>query len=900
MPFEIRCGKCGESSSLEAPERSFERLSGGQVDLPAMFCPRCGYPLAECKRSTLGLTVTPDHVVYEGIGAPHVTLVIENSGPGRLLYVVDGGDWFRVTPAEDREGQIGPTQRLPITLEMDPNRPPSESCDAEVRVHLLCGGPEVRGTVRAGGIDETWVVEPVTIPIRVKRRGPVEVSAGHLVFGLGVDQAAVLLRNHGDVEVEAEVEATGGFQVISVSNQAVERTRFSLPPAGVDQRVIQVQMPAGADVSNGVLRVAPVGLPAIEVALVRVPRAGQQAQGRRYTVGIDFGTSKTAVAWVDNDSPDREPKLLEWKPAGFGQPTPWLPSAVFRDHLGRYYYGYDALLDDLEFDLIGVRRERSGRHRHIRSGQFRGYLFVGMKMFLHASEPEAEPDAPSIDEIVVGFFEYLFEEIERQLGLDGFEDVEFCLSLPVLDAGDEYERQLQRTRQAATKAGELFGIGPEQFSFEFEPVCAAADLIRLETAACVAAQAGPALQTGPAAVNGVRLAPGDWVMVFDVGAGTSDIVVFQLDDQDGELCMGRRLVLGYKQAGDAVDVMVLQSLIRDWSAHGLIGIPPGALQEAQAAHPAESRDALLQRYVQTLKFEGAEEEISRQKLYYFACDFKETHLNARAETSEVTLGTPLLHLGDVIGGALPADRPLEEWPPLNLNGYRQNIRVFLLSMSDQEEGEAERQLDAEFRQRLRDELQIRPNRITLTCPVGGGSLVYGWREAAEKLGLRDSIRDRWVEQRRLHVARGAALRHEFRVRSRLPMEARLEAVEYTLDGHVVGAALDEDVLPSKTTPGSKDTAKVSVELDVMGAVSELKGVLFRLYLGEWLVGQRFVSSRAAWQRAGTAQPSVRIEAALSFVGSPVAQIGNRLRVEVTWPGGGGAAAPPIEVPLPVF
>lgn len=192
-------------------------------------------------------------------------------------------------------------------------------------------------------------------------------------------------------------------------------------------------------------------------------------------VGIDFGTSNSAVGY---DTPDG-PKLVELLP---GQVT--IPSAIFAEaESGAYLFGKPAI----EAYIAGVE----------------GRLLRSLKSILGSSlfegRTELHPGQVEFREVLERFLGYLKRRAEEELGAEIRAAV---IGRPVCFVDDDPARDALAQRQLSDVA---HACGFSEIHFQFEPIAAALDYeggLQAEELALVADIGG-----GTADFSVIRLAP---------------------------------------------------------------------------------------------------------------------------------------------------------------------------------------------------------------------------------------------------------------------------------------------------------------------------------------------------------------------------------------------------------
>jgi len=664
------------------------------------------------------------------------------------------------------------------------------------------------------------------------------------------------------VAIETEFQCSQGYTLCG-SPGAGFRSRGQLTLAagrsqaetGPRPSVTPLRVRADGDSGElpGQLVLRPTGLEPLTIDLTRVVPAPPPRPAERYTVGIDFGTSKTAVAIVDQYQSPPLPRVLTWDRTTPGGDPRWLPSAVYYDRQYRQPVFGDLALQQAGAELsdVAVRLSHKGR-----AETHYGTLFVGMKMALH--DELYDGGEPPLRQVVVDFFSYLFEAIAERGGID-LKQARVILSLPVLSDAAKYQRQETRTREAAAEAGELFGLSADRILTEREPICAAIDLVGL-------------LSRRPAAAGGPSLHHGDWLCVFDCGAGTTDISLMQVAQQDAEWRFLEVHPLGYEWGGDSVDFWIFLYLLGRWCnpddpggipEAGPVGIQPAGeataeeraaldLDQTAAPTPVVRQDWTQRMLAQTAyRFAGASQPVSKDALLGHIRAFKERYLSTLSARSGEGLST-----GDPVADLPPSKLGSGEfWRDLSLTDLGNQLALEFQNMR----GTGDDPLRVTLPRLWRSLKMVRPNHV---CPVGGGTLVSGWREAIERepLGMR-GILESEPELRRLHVARGAAQKTRFRVTAPLPEDARLEVLEG--EPGQPGRLATELRLPAGASPGDAQRATGVAGL----SLHTDSGLLLQLRLGERVLLRKVLTAadgRAAVLASGVAQPLAAVQLGLTL------------------------------------
>lgn len=884
----MRCSLCSEDLDQLDDSRPLIAASGLRADLAPAFCPRCGWPLGHGEAQLWpreGVTVAAGQTA-------RVSVFISSDGDGVLYYSIDPDPRLRPEAVPELHGCIPAGSRAEVRFRITE----TGSGPLSLTVYTLSARPERAGDARTVAVEQLWVAQSLAIPLTSRTNGPVTTDAEHLLFGLDLDEQYLNVNNWGGTPLEVDFRCGPGFMVsASPTASFLSKGSFSLPPSrpsattGPLASVVPLRIRRTSETSGPVstLSLRPAGLPELQVTLEPMAPAPTPLAEHRYCVGIDFGTSKTAVAIVDQYQTPPRTRVLEWdRPRG--DDRRWLPSAVYYDRqYSQALFGDQALAqaDGAGLNDLAVRLSQKGR-----AELPQGTLFVGMKMALHG-EPvtDDEPDPP-IHRVVVDYFRYLFSSICATGGVD-LREAKVVLSLPVLDSHEAYKRQERRTLAAAAEAGEKLGLTPDRIVTEREPVCAAMDLVRLHA-------------------DTHALNHGDWLCVFDCGAGTTDISLMQVAQLGDEWRFPVIHPLGYEWGGDGIDQWIFMQLLGRWCspddpsnppASGPVGVHP-ASEEVMEDQPAIDLDAGSRQDPDSLaprrdwmgimlaqdayRFDGARLTVTKAELLHQVRIFKEEYLNVFSTRSREGLdtGDPIAELGpERLGNG-------SHWTPLSIDELAKNIALEFENIR----GCDGRPLYAALPQLMRS-LDLFALRSLLVCPVGGGTLVAGWHEAVQRprLGLNGGqILEAEPALRRLHVARGAAQKLLFRVTAPLPEDAQLQV----LLGQPGGPAslLEERHLSAGTAPGEASGLAFTTALQLTAESS----LLLRVRLGPRLLREKILTTsmaRRVLEAESVTGPTaaVTVDLSLRYLDAP-----RRLVLGGRWNIGDGQELDPVEIRLP--
>ncbi|MCC7494107.1 MAG: hypothetical protein IT204_17240 [Fimbriimonadaceae bacterium] len=800
-----------------------------------------------------------------------------NRGPraaGALYYNVELPD-DTVLPGlarDDLRGRVEVGAVREVRLTVDASACQRHGQRARLLLQTLTRRPSAKRMARDLPAHECWAEQDLAIRVEVVQAGPLVTNADALIFGHAVDQAKLELANWGDIDLPVELHCEGPFEVLHAAFAWAPHGRVTLKAArGGEDRcgpgcVVVTVRPTTDRPARGCLYLRANGLPEQRVVLERQPAPSAIQPARAFTVGIDFGTSKTAVAWVDNRVNQPEPQMLEWnRPSGLD--PRYLPSAVFDDGSGILAFGDAALEEAAVVSDVGVRSHNSGYWQDERGQQ----LYVGMKLFLHAANPLGLA-AGELDRVVEEYFHEIFRALQERSPVD-LSDCTFVLSVPVLRNEAERAEQERRTIAAAAAAGDFFDLEHHQFQVQLEPLCAAVDILDCEARRAAADPAG-----------GQTLHDHDWLCVFDVGAGTTDICFIQARRRGTAWQFRETPPIGYVWGGDQLDTTLYQELLRQWTSadHGSSGpdigpagdLPDGARRasgEPEAVSLFEVLSDPAHRDI-PLRFRGAKQDITVSRLLGQVVRFKELHLSETSPPApaDVTTRTPVENLHQDCAGTFSGR-------PLNVQDLIRRQRSEFLEMQD---GGAlgfahQPKLRVKFERHTREH-GIR--QLDHVCAVGGTTLANGFREALALLRLSEErLLQVDPDLRRLHVARGAALFPRLRVELPLPETVTLRASDWRPGAEPrvrAEVAVDSGTPPSQTQQYALPPQALTLERD--------RYLLFEVLLGERVVRRvpvGWFQAADALSRAGLPRsPELQIRASLAYVRWPQPSI----RLEARW------------------
>ncbi len=239
-----------------------------------------------------------------------------------------------------------------------------------------------------------------------------------------------------------------------------------------------------------------------------------------WIVGVDFGTSKTALFITDCSVCDQEPLPVLWD--HHGALVPKVDSIMMYKHgVALPVCGYQ----------VPFTPERDA------------VVISAMKMELQPHEGAEQMRWPKErDEVIADYLRFLINQVRRDRLFTHLRNplhhAAVVMSLPVL-AGERYAQQREHTLRAAV----LAGLRPEQLFFYTEPECAAVDFIRHR-------------QEWELALD-----DGQILCIFDCGAGTTDIHISRIElQEDGSYTFKTLAQTGFPIGGTLVDELLADRL----------------------------------------------------------------------------------------------------------------------------------------------------------------------------------------------------------------------------------------------------------------------------------------------------------------------------------------------------
>ena len=534
---------------------------GFETGRPVNFCPRCGWPAgrlrAELPQRELGV---PD------AGEASVPLVLRNEGAGYVEYslrVHPEQPWGYIAALQGQPSAAVAERRLApgttdngLRLGVDPDALPEIARSLVVEITSSDrGGARAEDARPWDPSAHRWRTWRLEVPLRRLGRAEIQVGCDLVVFNARTREARVPVRNLG---------GTGAWVALGPIPEGI-RASWEMPVERAPEDVLDITF---EDTAHALVDAAEtVSIPAesqrllvlsarddfqgperLELdcgetrhALTLFAELRRDAPGivQHWTLGMDFGTAKSAVYYTDNWSApgERDPRPVLWPtaPGSAERTATTTRSAVL----------YRA---DTPVPLCG--------HNVVVSAGAEGpgeAVVESIKTRLRGADAEEVLSLPgernlSPVQIVSEFMRYLMDEVRAAGPFRGQVDLDarLVLTLPVMEDAATYARQREHTLKAAG----LSGLPVEGVLTPSEPECAALDLMH-------------SLRRGDYTFDGrtYHLQDGEMILVFDCGAGTTDVAVLQVMLSDGGYQALQRCAAGYRFGGDTVDDLLLSWLL---------------------------------------------------------------------------------------------------------------------------------------------------------------------------------------------------------------------------------------------------------------------------------------------------------------------------------------------------
>ena len=713
-------------------------------ELPQEFCCHCGWPLAR-----LQTEISSDPVILTGDEPERVTVTLANKGTGTLHCRIQAPDGLIMAAEQSLEYTI---RDEPVTLhcQLDPAVLKTEGTASPLMLSITSsdkhpdvfrdrdtGAGTYRGSARHGQALERTT--PLPISYAFLRLGPISVLNSALMFRDSHSTQSLVLHNGGETEVKLLLECTNGFTLKSTedSPQAIALPIKLLPKT---YRTLFVTAPDRPRPGfTGTVRVSSPGLIDVDgkpvqhfaVDLYWVPGVTIQTTRKRFVIGIDFGTAKTAVFYIDRLAYPSGTNVLDMKPICVpfyfdDKPHSTIPSEImFPSTGGLPRIGYEAF-SNLPGDLV------------IRS----------MKSILSSSTPRKHPFLDKSYEpleIVTEFLQGLISQIRQSPAIprdypddDPFDNAQVVMTLPLLDEDAQFDLQKELTLLAAHNAG----LQDVEIICEKEPECAIVDILRRKQE------------------YQLDIRKGEIGIIVDAGAGTLDISVLQVEIKDGQPTFSRLTQAGYPVGGDMVDELIYADYIRESRAQlGDKFVEPAdrqsillSLRDLKHALPLIATDNIP--HIET---HAVTSEIITEDGIKYTLSWAKINTLLRPLMDKILRGDPGLTAEEVtrVTGREFAD-PTVVYPSLTQKFWRSEPR-------------------------------IDPNRISWICLTGGTSVIPAIRTSLQQMFLRNPPIIPSIEAFEklykvtpnffvLNVAQGAAIRPLFHFEGMWSMPFRIECL----------------------------------------------------------------------------------------------------------------------------
>lgn len=433
------------------------------------FCPACGFSLRWLEvddRQTLQVNPRRQQTLklnlpIKGLGKEPLEVTVRSLAPERLKFEVDGSE-TNMTTLQVRAGEV-------LSLTLLPNLPPDAEqpydCPLLIRsIFAPSKSQPERPQWQPSELEEereiTVRLEPVFV--KLKCQPPL------LLFSERRREQELKLVNLSPISVSGTI--------VCPKELDVQPSQWQLMP----NESLTLKVSARRSWQEGkelILEVQPEDGDTVECYAFWLGQEQETSLVPNVIVGIDFGTSKSAIAFKRHDGDDVE--LLKVQ----GEET--VPSILL-------------FLPDRREPLIGPGARA-------RLGDPTALPVQGIKLLLRTNlQVEWRGRIWTPQQLAQRFLQFLKRQVDENFGDDNVCVKQFELSLPVLEDERGYEEQRKISLQAAKEAGMNW------VRAWWEPVCAAIwVLYRWNDYA-------PKLPLPKS---------GDWILVLDWGAGTLDAAV---------------------------------------------------------------------------------------------------------------------------------------------------------------------------------------------------------------------------------------------------------------------------------------------------------------------------------------------------------------------------------------
>ncbi|MCS7264692.1 MAG: FHA domain-containing protein [Armatimonadetes bacterium] len=433
------------------------------------FCPACGFSLRwleVTQQQTFQINVRRPQTLklnldVKGIGSEPLEVTVKSLTPERLKFEVDGLE------TEVASWQVKAGEKISLTLL--PNLPSGieQPCECTLLIQSIFASSKTETERSQWQPSELVEERKITVrlePIFVK----LELQPPLLLFSERRSKQELKLVNRSPIAASGTIDCPDELEVQPLKWQLESNESLTL----------KVSARKSWEEGKGlILKFQPEDGDPIECHAFWFGQEQETLLMPDVVVGVDFGTSKSAIAFKRHDSKDVE--LLKVQ----GEET--VPSILL-------------FLPDRREPLIGL-------DARARLGDPTALSIQGIKLLLRTNlQVEWQGRTWTPQQLAQEFLRFLKRQVDENFGDDKVCVKRFELSLPVLEDERGYEEQRRISLQAAKEGG------MEWVRAWWEPVCAAIWVLhRWQDYA-------PKLPLPK---------PGDWILVLDWGAGTLDAAV---------------------------------------------------------------------------------------------------------------------------------------------------------------------------------------------------------------------------------------------------------------------------------------------------------------------------------------------------------------------------------------
>lgn len=796
------------------------------VEAANPLCQNCGHPVLDplacyctgcgCRLGHLViLSSSGECSIAEGVGRCWVEL--KNQGVGAV----------RVGVRHEYQGAIHRCE-TGAPVEPMPDGEPTYvlAPDATERLDFVVPGQAISGRVQTTVYLRVWdedgtgstynrgyhAPKPRTLPHSWINRWPepgrLDCPQELVVFPRRHRKAYIRLRNLGQLSLTVTIGPLPQNFGFTTDHEVVSGVHTPIPGLSPDERTLETVVPGGEE-----QRVTLLAPPLQETwhdsdARIRL----RASDGQQHVIRMF-----------------REPIL-----PGFHEEVAWIMGVDFGTHESRVYATPGFRAAARRVPRVIVRRPSTmgfsvGRPDDPACGisheRLRSYTDAvdGMKLLLNKGESLSLVGRMwTPRELVVRFLRYLKALAEESPEFDEpnvFDVSHSCLAVPALETLTKRSLQADETRAAAIEGG----FPDHGTSIHLEPDCAALDFIH---------------QRRTSAYEDFDPQHGDYICIFDCGAGTTDISILRYlvgnngqdapraGDAQDEVHLQFIGVTGCELfAGNMIDRLLANAVLEKLERSPGFKKPPASQLKDLLAMKKREFEKLEDEFV----LEGEEDSrlvrdmpdavrVSKEQLYQYirTRPTPEEMRKARLESSLVWPSPS--QPGDAIRVEIPRqqiDEILAPWLEMILETGI-HPRTGQHAMTSLSELLAEKGLER------RD--------VHWACLTGGSSImipvaqaVYDFFKPESGGARRFKLITPPLNEIRDNVARGAALRHQYRIEGRLPCD--VYATVTPLVAENAPASMTRELLRAGVTDGAEQSAR-PIALDYGYAVLVALGVRY--------------------------------------------------------------------------